>query len=75
MKTDSEIQTVADLAKWLNENCYSMVNYSINGNFIYEGYVLEKIQGVYEWNYTERGEKRKLEHFPHEKEAVEHALK
>ncbi|MGI0108284.1 hypothetical protein [Salinimicrobium sp. WS361] len=75
MKTESEIQTVTDLEQWLKDNCYSMNSYSINGNSIDEGYILENIQGIYEWNYTERGEKQKLEYFPNEKAAVEYALK
>ena len=75
MKRESEIQTVTDLEQWLKDNCYSMNSYSINGNAIDQGYILENIQGIYEWNYTERGEKQKLQYFSDEKAAVQYALK
>ena len=52
-----------------------MNSYSINGNFIYEGYILEKNGRFYQWNYTERGKKSTLEYFTTEKNAVEYALK
>jgi uncharacterized Rmd1/YagE family protein len=73
--TETEIQTIIELEKWLKENCYSMNSYSINGNFIYEGFILENNGGICEWNYTERGEKRILKHFATEKDAVDYALK
>jgi hypothetical protein len=75
LKIETEIQTIIELEKWLKDNCYSMNSYSINGNLIYEGYILENNGGLYQWNYTERGEKRTLEHFATEKDAVEYALK
>ena len=52
-----------------------MISYSINGNSIYEGRGLEKNGNLYEWFYTERGEKQILEHFDTEKKAVQFALK
>jgi uncharacterized Rmd1/YagE family protein len=73
--TETEIQTIIELEKWLKKNCYSMNSYSINGNFIYEGFILENNGGICEWNYTERGEKRILKHFATEKDAVDYALK
>lgn len=51
-----------------------MNSYSVNGNFIYEGFILENNNGLFSWNYTERGEKNTLKHFFSEKEAVEYAL-
>ena len=71
---ETEIKTELELEQWLKENCYSMNNYSINGNTIYEGCGLEKNGGLYQWFYTERGEKRVLEYFASEKEAVQYAL-
>lgn len=68
------MQTIIELEKWLKENCYSMNSYSINGNFIHEGFILENNGGIYEWNYTERGEKRTLKLFVSEKDAVEYAF-
>ncbi|WP_123796528.1 hypothetical protein [Oceanihabitans sediminis] len=52
-----------------------MHSYSINGNFIYEGCGIENNGGLYQWYYTERGEKRVLEYFATEKDAVQYALK
>ncbi|MEM0930876.1 MAG: hypothetical protein AAGJ12_00325 [Bacteroidota bacterium] len=75
MKKETEIQTVAELEKWLKDNCYAMDSYSINGNVIFEGYGLENNGGLFQWFYTERGNKETLEHFPSEKDAVQFALK
>ncbi len=73
--TETEIKTVIELEKWLKENCYPMNSYSINGNAIYEGFGLENNGGLFQWFYTERGDKQTLEYFATEKEAVEYALK
>ena len=73
--TETEIKTVIELEKWLKENCYPMNSYSINGNAIYEGFGLENNGGIFQWFYTERGDKQTLEYFATEKEAVEYALK
>ena len=71
----TEINTVIKLEKWLKRNCYPMNDYSINGNFIYEGFGLEKSEGVFQWFYTERGDKQIIKYFSSEKEAVIYALK
>ncbi|MDF0708479.1 hypothetical protein [Flagellimonas okinawensis] len=72
---ESEIKTVLELEEWLKENCFSLLSYSINGNFIYEGFGLENNGGLFQWYYTERGEKKVLEYFATEKDAVQYALK
>jgi len=78
MKFDSinetEIKTIAELERWLYENCYPMNNYSINGNIIHEGYGLENNGGLYQWFYTERGVRLTLKYFASEEEAVRYAL-
>lgn len=51
-----------------------MNSYCINGNIIHEGFGLEKNGGLFQWFYTERGDKRILEYFSTEKEAVQYAL-
>ena len=58
----------------MKDNCYPMNSYSINGNFIYEGCGIESNNGLYEWFYTERGEKSILKYFGNEKDAVEYAF-
>ncbi|MGB5500005.1 MAG: hypothetical protein WBM77_13835 [Maribacter sp.] len=73
--TENEIKTIIELEKWLKENCYPMNSYSINGRAIYEGYGLENNGGLFQWFYTERGDKQTLEYFETERKAVEYALK
>src|SRR5690606_1502530 len=78
LKNETEIQTEIELEQWLKDNCYPMTNYSINGNSIFEGFILEnnsRFSPYFEWIYTERGEKRSLAEFYNEKEAVQFALK
>jgi len=72
--TEAELETIIDLEKWLRKNCYPMNSYSFNGNAIYEGYGLENNGGLFQWFYTELGNKETLEHFATEKEAVDYAL-
>lgn len=78
LKNETEIETELELEQWLKDNCYPMSSYSINGNFIYEGFILKnnsRFSPYFEWIYTERGEKRSLEKFYSEKDAVQFALK
>jgi hypothetical protein len=75
LKNETEIETELELEQWLKGNCYPMNSYSINGNFIYEGCGIENNGGLYQWCYTERGEKTTLECFATEKDAVKYALK
>ncbi len=72
---ETEIKTELELEQWMKENCYPMNGYSINGNFIYEGFGIENNGGLYQWYYTERGDKRTLEYFATEKDAVKYALR
>ena len=72
---EADINTELELEQWLKEHCYPMYNYSINGNSIYEGCGLENNGGLFQWYYTERGEKRILKCFVTEKDAVQYALK
>ena len=74
MKTEKKIQTRIELEKWMKDNCYNFKSYSINGNSIPEGYGIEINHGLYNWYYTERGEKRTLEYFATEKDIVEFAF-
>lgn len=69
-----EIKTIQDLEKWMKDNCYSMESYSINNNFIYEGFGLENNGDLYQWFYIERGNKDILKYFRNEEEAVLYAF-
>ena len=67
-------KTVVELEKWMKENCFNFNNYSINDNFIHEGYGIDKSGGLYIWYYTERGQKNNLRYFFNENEIVEYAF-
>ena len=56
-------QTEIELENWMKLNCYNFDSYSINGNFIYEGFGIEKNGSLYVWYYTEKGNKNNLEIF------------
>ena len=63
-----------ELEKWMKENCYNFNSYSINGNFIWEGFGIETNGSLFSWYYTERGQKNTLEIFRTEREIVEFAF-
>ena len=67
-------ETEIELENWMKENCYNFNSYSINGNFIWEGFGIDKNGPLYLWYYTERGQKDTLELFKTEKEIVEFAF-
>ncbi|MDG1572482.1 hypothetical protein OZ410_09155 [Robiginitalea sp. M366] len=69
-----EIKTIPDLEKWLKDHGYALDHYSINGKVIHEGYGLEQNGNLWQWYYTERGERQTLQHFISEKDAVRFAL-
>lgn len=64
------LKTCLELEQWLGENCYHFNGYSINGNSIYEGFVLDKFETIYRWYYIERGQKGVIQYFKTELEAV-----
>lgn len=67
-------ETISELQKYMEDECYNFASYSIAGNIIYEGFGLEKSGSLYIWFYTERGNKENLHYFNSEKEAVEYAF-
>lgn len=68
-------ETVKQLEQWMKDNCYNFDSYSVNGNHIYEGYIIDKSGELFIWYYTERGQRQELEHFASEKEIVQHAYR
>lgn len=42
MSDNNNPKTQKELAKWMKENCANFQDYSINGNFIYDGFRIEK---------------------------------
>lgn len=73
-KDDFAPATEVELESWMKKNCFNFDTYSINGNSIYEGYGIERLDDLFIWYYTERGQKNTLKTFPSEKEIVEYAF-
>ena len=67
-------KTEIELENWMKINCYNFDSYSINGNFIYEGFGIEKNGELYFWYYTEKGQKNNLEIFRTESEIIDFAF-
>lgn len=67
-------KTEIELENWMKENCFNFNSYSINGNSIYEGFGIDKSNGLYIWYYTECGQKNNLKHFHSEVEIVDYAF-
>ena len=66
-------KTEEELQDWMKENCYNFNDYSIKGNFIYEGFGIDRIDGLFVWYFTERGKRDNLQYFRSEEEVVKHA--
>lgn len=73
IKNDVPI-SVIELENWMKDNCYNFSSYSINGNFIDEGFSIEKNGDLFLWYYQERGIKRAIKEFQSEKEVVEYGF-
>jgi len=65
--------TINELEQWMKDHCYNFNSYSINGNFIAEGFGIDKAENSFVWYYTERGLQEPVKNFRTEKEAVEFA--
>ncbi len=70
-----EIETISQLVQWMKDNCYNFESYSINGNHIWEGFIIDRHNSTFRWQYTERGEIKTLDVFTFESDIVKHALK
>lgn len=79
-----KIQTMADnsyrpkteieLVNWMKLNCYNPNRYAINGNFIAEGYGIERFGSLFVWFFKERDNLERLKYFLSESEVVEYAF-
>lgn len=67
-------KTRYELEKWMTENCYGFQDYSINGNSIYEGFGIEQVNGIFNWFFTERGQKNIKKVFNNEQDIIEFAF-
>ena len=68
------INTIDELERYLEENCYSFQELSIGKHHSSEGNIIEKDSGRYNFAYSERGNKSVLKSFDNEKELVQYAL-
>lgn len=66
-------RTEKELEKWMKENCYNFNSYSINGNFIYEGFGIGIVENKFLWYYIERGRQETIKTFDSESDVVEYA--
>lgn len=69
------MSTLAELEKWLIDNCYSFNANSIGSHIAPQGIVIEEENGKFNWGYSERGRKTVLFSFDDERELVEYARK
>ena len=68
------MKSIEELEKYLEDECYSFAGINIGKHYVHEGIVIEKNGDVYEFGYSERGNKRIIKSFSSERELVEYAL-
>lgn len=68
------MKTIKELECYLEENGYSFQELSIGKHRAYQGYIIEKEKGCYNFSCSERGRKTVLKSFDKEEELVEYAL-
>ena len=70
---DSKPLTMSELKTWMKENFANFLSYSIGGNDIDEGFILDHDHTGYHWIFTERGSRDIHKSFVTEAEAVTYA--
>lgn len=68
------MKSIEELEKYLEDECYSFVGITIGKHYAHEGIFIEKNGNVYEFGYSERGNKTVIKSFLSEQELVEYAL-
>ena len=68
------METIRELERYLEEECYSFHEISIGKHCACEGIVIEREGGRFEFGYSERGCRRVLKSFAEEKELFRYAL-
>ena len=69
------METINELEKYLEENCYSFQELSIGKHRAPEGIEIEKAASEYQFAYKERGHRKVIKSFSAEKDLVSYALK
>lgn len=67
-------QRRAELAAWMRAQGANGLGYSIQGEAIAEGFILQPDANGFGWFFTERGQERLVEHFADEAAAVRFAF-
>ena len=68
------MKTIEELERYFEENGYSFQELSIGKHHAYQGYVIEKAEGRYNFSCSERGNKMVLKSFDKEEDLVKYAL-
>ncbi|MCI8668635.1 MAG: hypothetical protein HFI34_03765 [Lachnospiraceae bacterium] len=68
------MNTIEELEKYLENECYSFRYLTIGKHHASEGIVIEKAKGEYCFAFSERGKKELIQSFRTEKELVDYAL-
>lgn len=69
------MNTIEELEKYLENECYSFQCLSIGKHHAPEGIIIEKVKDEYCFAFSERGKKELIQSFRTEKELVDYALK
>lgn len=69
------METISELEKYLENECYSFQEISIGSHHALEGVVIEKVADCYNFSYSERGKKDIIKSFSLEKDLVCYAMK
>ena len=68
------MDTIQELEKYLEKNCYSFLELSIRRHRAQEGLIIEQCGNEYHYAYSERGQKSIIKSFDTERELVQYAL-
>ncbi|MCI9078896.1 MAG: hypothetical protein HFH68_08230 [Lachnospiraceae bacterium] len=68
------METINELEKYLEDECYSFNEISIGKHYAYEGIIIKKIQEKYIFGYSERGNMDIIKSFEYEKDLVNYAF-
>lgn len=67
------METIDELEKYLEAECYSFLDITIGSHYAYEGIIIEKNADSYEFACSERGRREVLKSFSNEKDLVAYA--
>lgn len=68
------METLVELEKYLEDECYSFHELTIGSHYAPEGIIMEENNGKYYFGYSERGKTNIIKSFSTEKELVDYSL-